>query len=105
MEDERLVWSASEIWGGSERTVSASLKVQIDLGYTLSINPGEAFNYVYLSLGIFMAMLAFWIGALGALNSLMILVFLLDVVGPLLVVMVVLKRVIATVQEQNYVTL
>ena len=49
--------------------------MQIDLGYTLSINPGEAFNYVYLSLGIFIAMLAFWIGALGALNSLMILVF------------------------------
>ena len=75
LENERLVLSASEIWCGSELTVSASLKVQIDLGYTLSINPGEAFNYVYLSLGIFIAMLAFWIGALGALNSLMILVF------------------------------
>jgi hypothetical protein len=50
-------------------------------------------------------MLAFWTGALGVLNSLMILVFSHDVVGPLLVVMVILKRVIATVQEQNYVTL
>ena len=76
---ERVTWQSVRqsryANSGSELTVSASLKVQIDLGYTLSINPGEAFNYVYLSLWIFIAMLAFWTGALGALNSLMILVF------------------------------